>query len=1099
MTSRLRTKAVLGAVLLALWSVGAAPAQAQERGTIQGTVIEGGTTRPLSGVQIVIEGTGTGTLTNAQGRFQLLNVPAGTHTLRAMMIGYATASRPVTVVAAQVARVDIQLDQAAVGLDEVVVTALGVERQRRDITYSIAQVSAEELTQAAPVSLASAMYGKTTGLQVAQGASGPTGGVSLQVRGVKSITGNNRPLVIVDGIPMQDRNTGYSTVDWEYNRDFGSGFNNINPNDIESVQVLKGASAAALYGAQAANGVVLIQTKRGRHTSGMGIEFSTSMTADRVANLPEMQNEFGVGLGWRNLITGPNDGEFLLNADGVPYAVLSSHSWGPRMRGQQVLWWDGQMRPFSPQPNNFRELWDPGYNQTTSVALSNATERARYRLGYTRGDWAGVFPGSSQDRNTLTLTGNLDISERLRTDISLNYFSHATVNPPPKWYWAFNFPRSTRTDLMREMYKTPEGYRLEPSDYPRLLGNDARMMEEFFWTGYERRLENNNDQLLGSIGANLAVTDWLDLRLKAGTDFTNIRREDHGPSTRPAGRGASGHYSVMQREDRINYGELMLTTRRRLTESLGIDVLVGAATTQGRVQETAVWTEGGLVVENWFSIGNSQNTPGRNAWRGMDRTDGVFGQASFSFRDYLTVTATGRNDWTSTLPPGANSYFYPSIGANLVFSDVVQLPSAISYGILRANFAEVGRGASRYQANNVYEYDNWEGITRNRFSTTVPPLALRPERKREIEVGMEMGFLNDRIGFDAAFYQERNIDQIINLGVAHSSGATNITVNNGEMRNTGFEMQLRGTPVTARNFQWNSIVNFSRNRNEVVRLAEGLESLVLQNVEDNLYIEARPGRPFGEIYGYNYRFAPDGQRIVAPGGLYAKDDQLTLVGNITPNFTAGFINTVRVRDFSLTGVVDLRMGGDIISLTNYYGYTTGRWPETLRGRDESLGGLPFWVGPGNTVMAVAKHPPPPGARIFHEGIILDGVQEVRDANGNVTYRPNDVLIPTETYYRTNFGWKGQGIYPEAISDNSFARVREVVLGYRVPGAMSARLGTQDLQLSLIGRNLGFLFKNVPNIDPESSLGTDASVQGYQNYHAYYPTTRSLGFGINARF
>lgn len=528
----------------------------------------------------------------------------------------------------------------------------------------MAEISAEDLTQAAPVTAATAMYGKATGVRIAAGASGPTGGMNLAIRGVKSITGNNRPLIIVDGIPIQDENSGYDY--WAYNRDLGTGINDINAHDIESIQVLKSASAAALYGAEAANGVILIETKRGRHSGGIGIDFSTTATFDRIAPIPDFQDVFGAGIGWLSLQGQPNDGTFRLAEDGTPIVTPTGYSFGPKMDGQMVRWWDGEMRAFSPQPDNFEELYDRGHNIVTSFALSSATERARYRLGYTRTDWAGVSPGSRQDRNTLTLTGDLRISDRLSADLSLNYYNTETINPPSKWYMAYSFPRSIRTDMLRGMYETADGFQPRGDDYPLMHSGEERMMRELYWTGLREQFEHDEDHLIGSLAANYQVTDGVSLRLRAGSDFTTSNQEIREPSTQSESMGPSGRYGVKKRQDRVDYGELILSANRRLSDDLGIDVLVGGATTRTDISESTIDTQGGLVLTNWFSISNSQNTPNQNAWRGRERTDGIFANAQLSFRDYLFLNASGRNDWTSTLPPDNNSYFYPSVGASFI-------------------------------------------------------------------------------------------------------------------------------------------------------------------------------------------------------------------------------------------------------------------------------------------------------------------------------------------------------------------------------------------------------------------------------------------------
>jgi iron complex outermembrane recepter protein len=1101
MRSTTRRVPLLITALTAMLGASTRSATAQAEGSIRGRVVSSADSGPISAARVLLSGTNLGTVTNQSGEYIIAGVPAGTHQLRVRMIGFAEGTGTVTVAAGEVATVDFVLDQRVIALDAKVVTALGIEQQKRETPYAMTEVKAAQLTQASPLTVQSALYGEVPGLKIQQNSSGPTGGTNLTIRGIKSITGSSRPLIVVDGVPIRDENSGYSEVGWEYNRDLGTGINDINPNDVESVNVLKGAGAAALYGAQAANGVILITTKRGTKTEGMGLEFSSSSLFDNVAVLPDFQNEFGAGR--PDLLTSPNNGEFPVDATGTPLLVTTSRSWGPRMRGQMVMWWDGHMRPFTPQPDNFRDLYQAGRTLENSVAFSNATDRSRYRVGFTRNDWTGTFPGSGQVRNTLSVTGDVQLSDRLSGNVALNYYDRTLTNPPPRVYIAFSFPRSVKADVLRQAYKTAAGYVTTPQEFPLLHDNsERRMMQEMFWEGLEDRFESGQDRLLGSVRLNYALADWLSLRLQGSSDYTDNTIEDKNRTTQPASAGPSGGYEVRRRQDRVLYGEVLLSANRNLTPSFGLNVHVGAATTRNRSGETAVWTSGGLVVENWFSINNSKDTPGRYAGRGEDRTDGVFGSATLSYRDYLYLTATGRNDWTSTLPPESNSYFYPSVGASFVFSDAFRLPAQISSGKFRVNYAQVGRGAPRYFANNVYNFGTWDGgITLNSFSTTVPPLALKPERKYETEVGLEMAFLDDRLALDASFYHQRNVDQIIPLAIPASSGATNIVVNAGLMTNTGQEVQLSASPLRTTEFEWSATFNFARNRNEVRSLAAGLQSLVLQNFEDNLYVEARPGRPFGEIYGYDFRRAADGQRIVDQNGFYAKSTTLSLVGNIMPNWLGGLYNTFRYKGVSLSMLLDVRIGGQHAAMTNYYGFTTGRLKETLFGRDEAHGGLPYYIA-GTNYVRLPSHDAvaPDGSTVYHDGIILPGVKETFDGSGNVTgYVPNDKLVPVWLYYETNFNWKTQGIYPQIVYDNNYVKLRELTLSFRLPEALTRHLPTRSLQFSLIGRNLFYLHKTVPHIDPESATSTVDFRQGVNDYIGYHPTTRSLGFKISGSF
>jgi iron complex outermembrane recepter protein len=1109
MSPTTRRVPILLTVITAVLGTAARVVAAQTEGSIRGTVVSKTDQRPIPDARVFVAGANRMSTTNQSGEYVVSNVPAGTYQVRARVIGYGEATDTVTVTAGEVATANFSLEPKVMALDAVTVTALGIERSKRETPYAMSQVDSADLTKASPLTVQSALYGEVPGLKIQQNASGPTGGTNITIRGIKSITGSNRPLIVVDGIPIRDENSGYSDVGWVYDRDLGTGINDINPNDIASVNVLKGAGAAALYGSQAANGVILITTKRGTKHDGMGMDFSSSSLFDNVAFLPQFQNEYGQGINDLILQTRPNNGEFMIDtATGIPYAAYgggigAAHSWGPPMRGQMVMWWDGQMRPFTPQPDNYRDLYQAGQTLENSVAFSNTSDRSRYRLGFTRNDWTGTFPGSRQARNTVTLTGDMQLSDRLRADLSFNYYDKTLTNPPPRVYVAYSFPRSLKADLLKEDYKTAAGYLATTGVYPRLHGSEADMMRQIFWTGLEDQYQSGQDRMVGSLRLNYAVADWLSLRLQGGTDYTVNTIESKERTTQPASAGPSGRYEVRRRQDRVLYGDVLLSAQRTLTSSFGLNVQVGAATTRNRTGETAAWTNNGLLTENWFSVNNSVKTPGQYTGRGEDRTDGVFGSATLSFRDYLYLTATGRNDWTSTLPPGRNSYFYPSVGASFVFSDAVRLPHQISSGKFRVNYAQVGRGAQRYDANKVYSYSTWDdGVVVNSFSTTVPPLDLKPERKDETEFGLEMGFFDERWHLDASFYHQRNVDQIIPLGLAPSSGGTALRVNAGEMTNTGQEVQLSGTSLRKGAFEWSTTLNLSRNRNEIRTLAAGLQGLVLQNFEDNLYVTALIGHPFGEIYGYDFRRAPGGQKIVDQNGFYAKSGTLSLIGNIMPNWLGGLNNSFRYKGVSLSLLFDVRMGGQFASMFDYYALATGRAKETLFGRDQAHGGLPYYIDPAGNYVQLPSHDAvaPGGAIVFHDGIILPGAKETFDASGNVTgYAPNDKVVPVWEYFETNFNWKGQGIYPQIVYNNNYIKLRELTLSFDLPVAWTRHVPARNLRLSLIGRNLFYLYKTVPNVDPESATSTVDFRQGLNDYIGYHPTTRSLGFRITGSF
>ena len=605
---------------------------------VTGTVTDANDEISLPGVNVVVKGTQIGTTTDTDGQYSL-EVPESGDTLVFSYVGYD----PQEVVLAGQSTIDVALQSSISELNEVVVTALGIERPAKSLSYATAQVNAAEVTKVNTPNVATALYGKMPGVNIKQNASG--GGINLTIRGVRSITGNSRPLIVVDGIPIRDEDSGYSTVGWVYDRDTGSGLNNINPEDVESISVLKGAAAAALYGSEAANGVVLIETKSGRGLSGqgLGVEFTSATDFTSVAHTLNFQNQYGAGAG-RYSLGESNNGSFNLTEDGVPMVTQSSYSWGPRMEGQEVMWWDGVMRPFSPQPDNYYNLFGTGVNSSNTLAISNATESFRYRFSYTRNDLSPVVPGASNSGNNFSLSADLDVAPQLSTEVNINYYNKEQYNPPPKLYVAYNFPRSLKTSLLKEYYKTEDGYPIgyarSQGEFSNLVGSSAQIMDQLYWRQNENVYDYNTDHLIGSLTVKYDMLDWLNLRVRTGTDFVVNNLEEKNRSTQPADLGPSGSYSFMKDQSRIVYGDGLLTATRQLTNDFGIEAVVGASLKRVRLNYSRIGTNGGLVKENWFSDNNSRNDPSQNTWRAEEATDGVFGNLRLSFRDYLFLDAT---------------------------------------------------------------------------------------------------------------------------------------------------------------------------------------------------------------------------------------------------------------------------------------------------------------------------------------------------------------------------------------------------------------------------------------------------------------------------
>lgn len=1100
-------------------AIGAVDARGQQQ--VSGTVTGAESGEALPGVNVLVPETNVGTVTGSDGQY-VIEVPEGANRLRFSFVGYQDK----TVQIQNRSTIDIVLQSSVEQLDQLVVTGLAEERERRSLTYSTTTIEGADITEANPRDFLSGMYGKAPGMELSGNASG--GNTNLTIRGAKSLTGNNRPLIVVDGVPLRDRNSGYSTAAWSRDRDFGSPIQDLNPSAIKEVTVLKGARAAALYGSEAANGVILITTKDGssaRGKDGPSVTYTSEADFTAINKTYNFQNQYGAGYG-RFLYSGEGaEGGFPLVAPSedmvgevncaetpdecVKGQPQTSGSWGPKYEGQEVMWWDGQMRSFEAQPNNYYNMFDsPGFNLANTVAISNAGGNFTYRVSYSRRDREQITHGHNNASHNINLSTSIDLSPELTTSVRANYIKRKQVNPPKRKYNAFTWPRSMKTFVHRQNYRTENGYYFswanEQGEFPYWNGagqNRRGIMKAYYWWNIEQTNQRDKDHILGNASVNWDPADWVTLDFKAGTDFVYTDRLNISPVNCPPEQcGPNGSYSRGQNLARNNYLEAKTRFEYPLTDDLSAKTMIGGSLKRQFDLNNGANTRGGLVREEWYSVNNSDKRVGGDTNRGSEATDGVFGSLRLNYRDYLFLDATGRNDWTSTLPTGNNSYFYPSVGVGFVFSDALNLPSFVTYGKVRANYGIVGRGASRYQANATYGFGNFNGGTTNGFGGTVPPKNLRPEQQETFEAGLNVALFNDRIRTDLTFYNERNVNQIVNLDLASSAGANRATVNNGVMVNQGLELQLSVDPIRTENLRWTSTLNLARNWNQIKELARGLEKITHTGIDAQVKIESHVDGEFGAIYAFDHVRSPEGKRVVDGSGFYAKSDSMTKVGNSQPDVVGGLQNSISYKGFTLSASLDFNIGGDIISMTNYWGNYTGKWESTLQNRSAERGGVPYYIDDdGNFVQLDSHDASAPGDKeVRHNGIILDGVKRVLNDNGEVVgYEENDQVVPVTDYHVTNYAWRGQGIYANAVRNNSYLKLRGASLSYQLPQSLMNRTPLSTAALTVYGRDLAFLWKTVPNIDPEMSINSSEQVQGFE--YMNWPSTRSFGLRLNLTF
>ena len=1060
---------------------------AQQSERISGTIED--SLGPVTGASVSVKGTTNGTISNLDGQFSI-NAKRG-DILVISFIGYITQE----IVIGSQTNLTISLKEDSKQLSEVVVTALGIKKEKRALSYAMTELKAEAITTVPTQNLGASLYGKAAGVRIASTAAGPTGGVKIQIRGLNSISGNTRPLIIVDGIPVYDNDSNWSGRERNQTQT-GSALNDINPNDIESMSILKGANAAALYGSRATNGVILITTKKGATTTGLGIEVGTSYTFNQRAFMPDFQNEFGVG-------TSP---VFSKNADGQNVLSSTTNSFGPRMDGTPVLWWDGVVRPFVPQKNNYRDLFQDGYNMVTNFAINKSSEDMNVRISYINSDYKGFLNNMEQEKHNFNVAASAKLSERIsfEANVTLNRTNDKNLAPRIDRVSNYPMPRSEIADLYKTHYKNAEGYFLT-NDITAINSNlRNNILNYMLWQQNENRYTSKKDRIIGTIAANIKIIDPLNLRLTIGTDRIRTYGEDkemHDAYSDPTDLSSlRGLYRKTNSNYTQKYYEAMLSFNKALSDDFELSLMASTSAEDIR-SDANRWESRGLVYNGMFSVANNKSvvTAGvyNNSGSIYNRGEfmaAVYGSGQLAYKRFLYLDVTARNDWSSRLPKSSRSFFYPSAGLSFVFSDALnEAPSWLTFGKVRASYAVVGNHTpSIYFANNTYSqglYD--ESVLTNSFGDGVPPIGIKPEKTYSWEFGLDLKTFNNRLGLDFAYYTNETRNQLLGIAVPISSGAKTLNTNAGTVQNNGLEVQLYGTPVSTKDFSWDATLNFSYSRNKLKSFIPGLDVYNMGNPWSGVNFIAVPGEAAYTAQIRKWKRHENGELLVNANGYYEQESEYTTVGNAMPDFIGGFSSTFRYKDFSLTANIDGQFGGKYVSFSNNYLTARGAIKASLPGRDEATGGIPYYINMSDEKIRLDSHSAsiPSDSKdntIHHDGMIYPGVK----ADGT----PNDKILTAYYYYAYRYDL---ATTEDNIYDNTYVKFREISLSYNVPQSICKKLYMTDLSLSLIGSNLFYIYKNVPNVDVESSLGTSGSNQ-FVEYTAY-PSARSYGFSIKAKF
>ncbi|MFA6083221.1 SusC/RagA family TonB-linked outer membrane protein [Mucilaginibacter sp.] len=1057
-------KSVLAIILLFL-TIQQADAQSVK---ISGVVTARSDGQPIPGVSVGIKGSTSGTQTDIQGKFTL-NAKAN-DILRISYIGFTTREIPVT---NDGATLQIILQEAPNSLNEVVVTALNISKDKKSLGYAVQGLKSKDISEAKETNLVNALSGKIAGVQVT-GSQGDMGSSRIVIRGETSVSGNNQPLFVVDGVIVD--NSQFQGTNGS--RDFQNAISDLNSEDIESVTVLKGPNAAALYGSRAAAGVILIKTKTGKGAKGLGITINSNTSFATLKVFPDYQNQFGQGSNGKfSYVDGKGGG---IN-DGV------DESWGPALDGRLIpqFFSNGKSEPFEAHPNNVRDFFNTGVTFNNGVALAGSGEKFDYRLSYNNLHQTGVVPNSSQGRNSILLNSTFRPNSKLTITTIANYIKDDADNLPGAYG-----RRATSTMLQFTWFgRQVDINRLK--NYRDANGNTFNWNNSYYsnpyFVAYENTVAQHKNRIIGSVELNYKIIDGLSANFRTGTDYYNDRRKikvAYGTNGTPFGSYEEDAYTVNETNT-----EARLQYTKKLNKDFSFDGFVGGnISTVLNEQNDQIAPK--LAVAGLYTLSNSRDPLVSSNYYGKLKTYSYFASAQIGFRNYAFLNLTGRNDWSSTLPAANLSYFYPSVNGSLVLSEALDWKGdALSYLKLRGGWSKVGKATTPYQLLNTYNFTAPFGANPQQSAASISLNPdLKPETTTSGEAGFEAGFLKDRIRLDVSVYNTNSVNQILNVDVSQSTGYSQKLINGGRINNKGLEVQLSATPVKSNDFSWDVTVNYSRNKSKVVSLDDAgqLQSYIL-GTNRTVQVLAAVGQPYGTLFGNAYTRDASGQIVIGNNGTPVINPTKQYLGKYTPDWLGSINNSFSYKGINLSFLVDARIGGSIYSNTNRTGTYTGVLASTLPGRGAANGGLNYYYPGNNTsvpaVQVSAGAAAPAGETVYDDGMIFKGVK----ADGTA----NTAILPAQSYY------KGFTNVDEAfVYSASYVKLREVKVGYTFPSQWVKGIGLQSATVSLVGRNLWIIHKNVPNIDPETAFNT-GNGQGLEDLTL--PTVRNIGFNINLKF
>ncbi|TDG36240.1 SusC/RagA family TonB-linked outer membrane protein [Pedobacter changchengzhani] len=997
------------------------------------------------------------TQANNQGKFTI-KASAGQH-LEITSIGYASTS----VLVGSDTDLKITLKDGDKELGEVVVTALGIKREKRSLGYAVQEIKGDDVNEAKDPNIVNSLSGKISGIQVTSGGSSVGASSRITIRGNASL-GSNTPLFVVDGTPI---NNSAASLDGNGGLDYGNVTSDIDANNIASVSVLKGSAASALYGSRAANGVILITTKKGNAGGkNFGVDVSSSFMSNKPAYFIKTQNLYGGGdrgseYDWKKLHPELSYQDYAKQysynwIDGNGGGVNDGNpvSWGPRMDAGLLLdqWSTGPNSPWISRPNSIADFYQNGNNVEQNVSVYSKGEKAFGRLGFTRSDNKGLEYNTGQNQNTLSGSITLTPSSKFSIETNVNYLTKDLDVSQNGYYSSMQYLQWFQRDIdipyMRQQF-----------DKQGNVGNISPFLDNMYYSLTNTNKLNRN-RFYGNTTAKYQINDWLNILARGGTDFYNEYRKGivQAGSADNVAKGRGGQFNQSQNFNQDTNADLILSFDKQISD-FRISGLVGG-NYRDVTYKSMYLSAPDLTVADVFNIANVKGTPGVSNYDSQKTTESVYASADFSYKNYIFLGLTARNDWSSSLPAEKRSYFYPSVNLGFIFTDAFKLQSdVLTYGKIRASFANVGGDTGPYRLQNTYSGSSFGGVSIFNQGREKPPVNLKPEETRSFEIGTNLAFFKNRINLDFSYYRQKTVNQILSVPVSSPTGFSSALLNAGEISNNGVELQINaGVVKNPTGLSYDVTLNFATNKNTVNKLYGNLQSYIIGTGPGGVQTIAVPGKAWGTLYGLGFVRDANNNIVIDGNGVPATSTDVKELGNVTPKWTGGLQNTFSYKKVQLSFLVDARWGSDFFSTTLWHGWANGSGPATVADNVRETG-------------------------LVVPGVLADGT-------------PNTKRVSAQTYYGGDWLWNNLE-FP--IVDGSFVKLREMTLSY--PFNVSKIKGIQSLRLTLLARNVAMLYRSklarVNGIDPETGFGAGNNGVGFEDFQL--PGARSFGLKLNVGF